>query len=400
MVSNGVPPLRSLAWLGRLALLFLAHAMGTASITLVLTTGPAVQSDLGLSHAEFGLIVAAYFACVMAFTFPAGWLVDRFSPRPALICAHVLLASGMSLLAGAGGPRLAAASLALCGIGYALINPATARGVLLWMPLRRRATAMGIKQTGVPAGGVTAALAVAVTGAGWRELAVGFAAATLVASIGFIWLRAPPTSSRTVFRWADLRRLLARPSLAAFNVGACCYSTVQGALFAYLVLYLHQALKLEPSVASLCLGAAHVGSALGRLGWGFLSDLALFGGRLQGLVACGGAGVLSFALLLLIPEGSAPGAPLLVAVLLGFSVGGYAGLAQTAAVEMVETRWAGISIAYSVLLSTTGSMLGPVVFGSGVDLFGYGPSWTGAAGLLATGAAWFLIARAIARARP
>mgnify|MGYP001213901258 CR=1 FL=1 len=44
------------------------------------------------------------------------------------------------------------------GLGYSLTNPSTARGVLVWFPVKRRGLAMGLKQVGVPLGGVLAAV--------------------------------------------------------------------------------------------------------------------------------------------------------------------------------------------------------------------------------------------------
>lgn len=43
----------------------------------------------------------------------------------------------------------------LMGSGYSFTNPSTAKGVFDWFPQRRRATAMGAKQTGVPIGGLS-----------------------------------------------------------------------------------------------------------------------------------------------------------------------------------------------------------------------------------------------------
>ena len=41
------------------------------------------------------------------------------------------------------------AAMLFMGWAYAVVNPATARGILEWFPPRRRATAMGVKQAGV-----------------------------------------------------------------------------------------------------------------------------------------------------------------------------------------------------------------------------------------------------------
>ena len=49
-------------------------------------------------------------------------------------------------------------SFFLAGLGYSFLNPASSIGVMTWFHRDERATAMGIKQTGVPSGGVLAAI--------------------------------------------------------------------------------------------------------------------------------------------------------------------------------------------------------------------------------------------------
>lgn len=377
--------------LGRLTMLFLAHAIGTANITLVLAMAPAIEQALGLGHAGFGLMISAYYGAMLVFALPAGWLADRLGIRVMLVAAHALLAAGMAVFAQAHGPPLAIMGLMLCGSGYALINPATARGVLMWFPPRGRATAMGVKQTGVPAGGVIAALFVAAGQAGWRELALAVAAMTLLVGIGFLALRPAraPDGRTAPMRLGELRSLLRLPRLALFNGAACIYAAAQAAFFAYLVLFARDALAVTAAAASLCLAAAHTTSAVGRIGWGITSDLLARDGRVVSLVACGIVGIAGLALLL--PTPALGGIVLLsvAAALLGLSLGGYAALTQTAAAEAVEPRHAGASIGYNMLLTSAGTMLGPVAFGVGVDWIGYASSWTIMAAMLALGAGLF-----------
>ena len=72
------------------------------------------------------------------------------------------------------------------GLGYGLVNPATAKGVLEWFEPTRRATAMGIKQTGVPIGGLLAsACAAAVVVISWRMVLLMISEGTI--TLGIIW---------------------------------------------------------------------------------------------------------------------------------------------------------------------------------------------------------------------
>jgi len=376
----------------RLVFLFLAHAVGTANITLLVAMAPALERSLGVGHAEFGLMVAAYYSALLVWALPAGWLVDRFGIGPMLIAAHALLAAGTLTVAGAHGFAQAAAGLVLSGMGYALVNPSTARGVLLWFPERGRATAMGVKQTGVPAGGVAAALVVAAVGGDvWRDLAVAFALLTFTAGLGFTVLGIRRPAAESAIRLSDLRRLLGRPRLVYFNAAACLYAIGQSAFFAYLVLFLHDALKIEPSKASLCLALAHVASAAGRIAWGLTSDLFPREGRKITLVGCGTAAAAGVGVLAVLPGVGGVAMLVPVAMMLGLTLGGYAGLTQTTAVEIVEPRLAGASIGYNMLLTNAGTMLGPALFGATLDYGGYSPAWIATGTILAFGACLFLV---------
>ena len=81
-------------------------------------------------------------------------------------------------------------ALFLMGIGYAMVNPATGRGVLAWYPSSRRGTAMGIKQFGVPLGGIFAAgNGVLATSIPWQSLMLGIACLILFNGAFCFYLR-------------------------------------------------------------------------------------------------------------------------------------------------------------------------------------------------------------------
>jgi predicted MFS family arabinose efflux permease len=379
---------------GRLALLFLAHALGTASITLVVATAPAIEAALDIGHAQFGVLVSCFYGATFVLALPAGWLVDRFGLRAMLMLAHALLATGLWIFAWAHTAFAAGVGLVVCGIGYALVNPATARGVLMWFPRATRATAMSVKQTGVPGGGALAALLVAWGAGDWRVLAAALAIVSLLACLPFSTL--PPAAqerSAATASWRDIRALLGVRHLLLFNVATCLYAMAQAAFFAYVVLYARDALTAPIAVTSVCLALAHIASAMGRVGWGVLSDRFIRHGRAAGLIVIG---VLAAGGVLLLSSLPATGAVVVLAiavVLVGATLGGYAGLIQAAAVEAVDAHTAGAAIGYNMLLVSLGTFLGPAAFGAGVQEIGYAATWTVVAAVLALGAALFVAGR-------
>ena len=99
-----------------------------------------------------------------------------------------LLALGAAGFAQTGGYTFCVISIFVMGLGYGLVNPVTAKGVINWFEPKRRASAMGIKQTGMPLGGMLAsAAAVVVVVVSWRLILWTIAGATVV--FGVVWRR-------------------------------------------------------------------------------------------------------------------------------------------------------------------------------------------------------------------
>jgi len=376
--------------LGRLALLTLAHAFGTLNFMAVVAMAPVIQAALGLSRAEVGLFATVYYGGLFAGSLPLGWVVDRFGVRATLVAGHLVMAIASALLGQAGGFGGAAACLLLAGLGYAALNPATAKGILLWIPERERATAMGIKQTGVPIGGAVAAGAGALAAAlGWRSV-LGIVAG-LIAAGGALCLLLPESrrdrgvgaGGRAL---ADLGEVLANRNLAVFNLATGVLTAAQLSVFTYLTLFVQEATGAGLAFASLCLAAAHAGSMAGRIGWGLASDRWLDGRRKTAIVLIGLAASAFLAALAGVGPGGGTALPLGLALGLGLTIASHAGLGQAAAVEAVAPRLGGAAIGYNMLLTPVGAMLGPPLFGGLVDRSGsYAVGWLVAAAVVLAG---------------
>jgi MFS family permease len=360
------------ARLGRLTLLFVAHAVGTANITLVLAFAPVLQHELGVAPSEFGWAVACYHAAQMISALPAGWLVDRFGIRRVLMGSHVILACGMAAIAQAHGVGSLVIGLVLCGFGYALINPATARGALAWFSPRHRATAMGAKQTGVPIGAVVMAMTVTVVGDEWRMLALVLITVLLLTTLIFLKLSDQSTSTVPSAMLRDLRQLLKHRPLGLINAGTCFYTMALSALLTYFVTFVYEAAQVSAATAGLFLALVQSTSAVGRIVWGIAADRLPGNGRIVGLLICGVIGGAGIAALPIAPSVIALA---FLALLLGLTVGGFASLAQTVAVECVEPRLAGAAVGYNMLLTTAGMMLGPALFALCLNLSDYRFAW-------------------------
>ena len=153
-----------------LGLICVSHIIGAAAQYGINTLAPFYKDELGLSRAQVGLFFSAFYLAMTGASFGTGWLADRFGVRRTTLLGHLGL--GLCTVAAALSPtfELACVSFFLAGCGYSFLNPASTIGVMGWFQRAERATAMGTKQTGVPGGGVLAALLAPtlVLVIGWR----------------------------------------------------------------------------------------------------------------------------------------------------------------------------------------------------------------------------------------
>ncbi|MFQ5755767.1 MAG: MFS transporter [Acidiferrobacterales bacterium] len=377
-------------WITRLSILTLVHVVGTLHMVSVMAMAPVIQRDLSLSVTQVGLLVTAYYGAQTVGAFPAGGLVDRLGVGWSLVLAQVILIAGAISLSQASSFAAAFGSCAVMGLGYSLTNPATARGVLEWFPPERRATAMGIKQTGVPIGGVLAAgNGALVTLLSWQSILWIIAGVTAASALLSLRLAERPSwraggNFRSVI--AHLGEVVRDRNLGLLFAAGGFYNMGQMNFFAYLTLFMREAAQASQPVAGLSLAIAQAASAVGRIGWGVVSD-TLFRGRRKALIIglCGSA-VMFLAAMAAVGLWWGVVVGMALALALGLTIASFASLIQTLAVEAVEPRLAGSAMGYSLVGTALGGMVGPPLFGAMVDLTGtFANGWLLTAGLVLLG---------------
>ena len=379
-------------WGTRIGILTLAHVMGTVPIVSVMAMAPVIRPELGLSVTQVGLLVSGYYTAQTIGALPAGGLVDRIGVGRALLVSHLLLILGALAFARAGSFTGAVAATTIMGFGYSIVNPATAKGVLTWFSARRRATAMGFKQTGVPIGGVLAAANGAlVTLFSWQSIFVGVACLIFTNALLCLLLVEPMHKSAHQSIAATIRQMLQVGRIT--NIRVLFFANIpwnmgQANFFAYLTIFMREAAGASQPVAGMVLGLAQVSSALGRIGWGVVSD-TLFRGRRKWITVglCATSAVLML-LMTAVGEGNGLWLGVALAFGLGITIASYPTLAQTLAVESVEPGQSGAALGYSLVGTSIGGVVGPPVFGAVVDHTGHlADGWITTAIFVAVGAA-------------
>lgn len=375
-----------------LALITVSHIIGAAAQYGINTLAPFYQDELGLSRAQVGLFFSAFYLAMTGASFGAGWLADRWGVRRITLQGHLFV--GICTVAAAMAPSFgwACASFFLAGLGYSFLNPASTIGVMAWFHRDERATAMGAKQTGVPGGGVVAAVLAPslVLVIGWRGALAALGVINFL--FGFVFSRlwrdpgertAAPAQADAA---ADSQAPLPIWKLLPISCGTAIYLVGQMALITYLPLYLKDAMGFSAYWASQALALTQGGAMIGRVGWGVVSD-RLFGGRRKSVLIL--IGVLS-AILVASLSFMTPQSPLalvlLILFLAGVSLVGYQGVSYALIGEVAGKAKTGTALGMMITINAACATLGTPLFGYIVDRTGsYPVGWQALAATLAVG---------------
>lgn len=390
--ADSAAPTAQGLWQPRLLLLTLTHIVGTAGYMSVMAMAPVIRSDLDVSAAGFGFFMSAFFGAQMFAALPSGAITDRLGVGWTLTVSMWLMAFGIGIFALAPGFGVALAAMFVTGLGYSLVNPATGRGVLEWFPRRRRGTAMGIKQLGVPLGGVLAAGAGAlVVVLNWQSIlwivvAAGFFTAILTLAIAKLPERAEGRSAVS-----DIRSVLADRNLGVIGASVITFNMGQSTLFAYLTLFVRDAALASQPVAGLCMALAQSASASGRVGFSYLSDTLFRGARKPVIASILAGAVVAMLAASQVGPGWNTVSLALIALALGGTIAAYAALIIAITVETTEPELSGSAIGYNALAWSFGGTIGPPIFGWVLDMTGgYSAPWLVMGCIVAAGLSLFI----------
>ena len=378
----------------RLSLMVSSHVVGTVNIVTVLAIAPLITDELSLSATQFGFFVTAYYTAQAIWSLPAGGIVDRFGVGRSLIACHILMALSAILLGIAQSFEVCIVALFLMGIGYAMVNPATGRGVLAWYPSQRRGTAMGIKQFGVPLGGIFAAGNGALaTTIHWQSIMWGIAGVILFNGIlcMYLLLFFKPRTAERPSMMANIRDVMKDTNVNIFALSGGLINTGQTNFFAFLTLFLRDVAEASQPMAGFAMGLAQTTSAIARLGWGAIGDRFFLGRRKVLMIWICGSAALFLVMMIWVGPGWGLWYGLGLVGLLGITIASFAPVAQAISAEMVEPNLAGSAMGYNMTGVHIGSMVAPPIFGAVVDWSGgYAGGWLVTALFVSIGTAFLI----------
>lgn len=332
--------------------------------TLATLAGPA----LGFGAESIGYQISIVYAAAALLSSMAGVYVRRHGAAAMSVLALALSGLGLAGIASGYLALIVLASLSI-GAAYGLTNPAASHLLFRFAPKRRQNIVFALKQTGVPLGGILAAMLLPrlAEAFGW-QIAIGVSA-TLMLLVALPLLairgtldddRSPAVSLGTGGVLSGVRVVWGSPRLRALAVMGFAYASVQFCLFTFLITMLVKDLGWSLVAAGGAATIMQIGGVVGRIAWSVLADLI---GQGVAILVAIGLGSSAFALVLM---AAAPDWPvwLLGAIVLGFGfcLVGWNGLWLA---EVARAAGPGeVSLATGGVLVFTfgGIVLGPATF--------------------------------------
>ncbi|MGN6167482.1 MAG: MFS transporter [Solirubrobacteraceae bacterium] len=279
-----------------------AMAASTFTTLGLSALAPELRQSLHLTTFEVGLIPGLVFLGALAASVPAGHVTDKIGAGRSLTLAQLGLAFGLGIAIQSSSRWTFLAGVAIAGMGYGAVNPATNVLSTALVPRRHRALFLSTKQMGVTLGGLIAGVVLPRLGQalGWQPAVAVAIAVLLCAALAGLWI-----SRREASGWFDSARArfpfapqpaatVSVPRAAPTAVFGFVMSGVQLSLAGYLTLYLVETHGFSKTTAGVALSVTFAAACVGRIGWGWLSD-RFFSSHATTLVLISGASVIGLA---------------------------------------------------------------------------------------------------------
>ncbi|TDD73379.1 MFS transporter [Actinomadura rubrisoli] len=348
--------------------------------------GVHLQRDLDVSTAQLGLLLSASQLVPLVGLLVAGELLDRYNERWVVGIGACVVAASLTVGSLAPGYVALLLVLLIVGAGYSTVQPGGSKSVATWFDTSQRGLAMGIRQAGVPLGGVLAAAVLPFIAAalGWRAtLVVGGLVAFLGASAFMCLYRQPPVQSAPQAtepsaspgsRLGARLRMLREPSMVKILLSGTCLVSVHSGVGVLTVLYLHETTSLGAGTTALVYVATQGAGVAGRVCLAAWSDRGR-SGRYPSVMACMAAVIVGMTALMT-PVGHSPAAACALFIWLGFFGIGWYGPWVAYVAESAPPGKTGSTLGLAMAVTQIAVILAPSVLGLVKDLtHSFVPAW-------------------------
>lgn len=268
------------AWLV-LILTLTIQALASMILLVPPVMAPVLSTTLNVPATYIGFYIAVAYLSAMVSSLSAGAMLTIIGPiRLSALCI-VSSAVGVTLFVLI--PSIATLALAgvFIGLGYGPVTPCSSQILIKNTPMHRLSLTFSIKQTGVPLGGVLAAMVMPTLQelVGWRS-ALGIICLVLFicALVSFLAPRSwEPKATAAAKSFRDefidaLRMIFQIPVLRTLAICSFCFSVCQLTLMTYAITFLHSEVGTSLVLAGVFLSVSQAAGVIGRILWGYLAD--------------------------------------------------------------------------------------------------------------------------------
>lgn len=348
--------------------LLAGHSFASMAVLVLPAVAPAVARDYGFDPSLIGYQISLVSLGMVVTLTLLGSTTRRYGAARTNQLGHALTATGMLVLLIPYSAFLIIGSLVI-GLGYGMITPSASHLLMRYTPPQRRSTVFSIHQTGIPAGGMLAALiAPAVTiYAGWRWAVVLsalllFGVVLLMQSGRRSWdddrdRNAPVVTPNPL---AGAIAIWQQRELRLITIAGSCFSWAQFCAATFAVVACVETLGMNLVVAGTVLTVVQIASASGRVLIGWITDRVGDTAR----VLSWNAGILTLFTL----GGFAihDGTPLLMVYLLfavlGATSGCWPGAILAEVGRLAPQGQVSLAISGSLVITNVGKFIGPIIF--------------------------------------
>ncbi|KUO74833.1 MAG: hypothetical protein APF81_20510 [Desulfosporosinus sp. BRH_c37] len=344
---------------------------------------PFLVESFKLSNAQIGIIGVSVNAGMMLTAILAGKVVDLRGEKVVLVGGGVLTGLGALLASRSGSFGWLVVLLFFTGLWASSSTPAGGKAVMTWFPYNKRGFVLGIRQTGIPIGGLVAALTLPIIASkyGWQWAMVGMGIVAIIGSVVCQIIlndnfEKQDTIVNTIQRSGDKWAVLHNKDVWLVSLTAITYVSAQATLVTHLVVFLHIYLGKSIVTASFLMALAQLVGASARIVLGILSDTVFHGFRKPVLVITGTFSALMSLAMIFINSSTPLWVIGIIIGLFGFSAIGWNGIYAAFMAELVGKEQAGTALGLGLSLVQIGVLVSPPTFGLIVDYSGnYTMSW-------------------------
>lgn len=359
-----------------LILLCLALSIWGLIYSCVGVLAPFLISELNFSSTQVGFLVSAVAIGYAMMMVPAGIGADLIGVRIPLTLGVLIMGVLIYTVTKYSSFSHQFVLFVLIGVAGGLTLPTTSKSVMDWFDREGRATAMGIKQSGINMGGMVAGILLPYLAVrfNWQfSLKITAFMSAVSGIIIFLVYREyrhgmPNYSESSLIKIKDSIYLIFDRKFLLLSTVCFLMLLVQFGFTTYLVLFLTRKLKFDAILAGKYLFASFAAGILGRVGFGLISDFLLKGMRptillfmaITMTVVCFLLGVLS--------EYDSPTWVIFTLVLVfGLTGMGWNGMFLTIIVESAKKELSGTASGFSSIIGFIGVVIWTPIFGYILD---------------------------------